>query len=128
MSGNGIKEAVSGLALKQPLPTVRNSAAQLTAADLAGGIILSAPTANINLTLPSGALMDTAQVVLKVDDAFDWCVVNNSGTFTIQILFNGVGTHSVVGHPIIAASSSAMFRTRRTSSFNGANYVTYRIA
>lgn len=113
----------------QPTPTAKNSAATLTAAELLTYIITSAPTAAINLTLPTGTLTDTAiqgaSVVSPNNTAFDWSIINTSSTVGATVTLLAGTAHTIVGSATVAIGTSARFRTRKTATNT---FVTYRLA
>lgn len=113
----------------QPNPTAINSTATLTIAQLLTYIVTSAPTAAINLTLPTGALSDTgiqgAGQVSPNNTALDWSIINTSATVGATItLLAGTG-HTIVGSATVAIGTSARFRTRKTATNT---FVTYRLS
>lgn len=109
---------------KQPSPVAVNTTGTLSTASLLGRLITSAPAAGINLTLPDGTTLDAAVTMPNTNFSFDWNVINTSGSFTATILQGSAG-HIVVGNMVVAANSSATFRTRRT----GVNtFITYRVS
>lgn len=98
----------------------------LTIAKLLTRIITSTQTSAVAFTLPTGTLTDAGfgNAALPVGASFDWTIINlgsSSGAVTV-----GAGTaHTVVGNMVVAISTSAQFRTRKTAANT---FVTYRIA
>jgi len=105
-------------------PTNSNTTATATAASLLSGIRTGTPTANINMTLPTGTNMDAALTSLETNQAFEWSYINlAAATHVVTILGNT--DHTLVGTMTVQPATSARFATRKT----GANtFVTYRIA
>lgn len=112
----------------QPNPTTINTSATLTIAQLLTYIIVSTPTAAINLTLPTGSLSDTgiqgAGQVSPNNTSFDWSIINTSSTSGATITLLPGTAHTIVGSATIAIGTSARFRTRKTATNT---FVTYRI-
>jgi len=110
------------LVQNQGAPTAETDTATITIAELLTGIITGTPTANATYTLPTGTLTD-AGVDLVAGGSIDWCVINLDATYTITV---AAGTaHTVVGGMVVAVSSSAQFRTRKTAANT---FVTYRLS
>jgi len=103
----------------QGTPLALATTGALTAAMISGGIVTSAAAA-VTATLPTGAVMD-ASLEMEIGESFDWAVVKTgAGAFTVT----ASSAHTVVGVAATAATSSGMYRTRKTAI---ATYVTYRI-
>jgi hypothetical protein len=104
----------------QGAPSVVDSTATLTAAQLLSGIITSAAN-TVTGTLPTGTLLDAAAGI-EIGEAFDWVVIKTgANAFTIA-----AGTdHTIVGSAVVATATSARFRSRKTAANT---FVTYRIA
>jgi len=122
----GTSPVVSGVAY-QGAPVAQNAAAQLDASDILGGLVTNthATGATVLLDLPNGVDVDAGSQ-LGIDEYFDWSIINLSSgagdTVTLQV---GVATtHTLVGSGVVAISSSALFRTRKTAADT---FVTYRI-
>lgn len=122
----GVAPVVSGVAY-QGAPTTQNTAGTLTGAQVMSGLITctQATGATIAVLLPNGATMEAASQ-FNVDEYFDWVLINNSvaGTDTVTIT-NAASNNNISGPAIVAASTSAIFRTRKTAADT---FVTYRIA
>lgn len=108
----------------QPTPTAVNATATLTIAQLLTLIITSTTALAVTGTLPTGTLSDAGfnNGASNINDSFDWAVINTGAlAFTVAA---GVG-HTLVGTGVVAAATSALFRSVKT----GVNtFVTYRIA
>lgn len=110
----------------QPAPTAKTADATLTIAELLTRIVTATKASAVALTLPTGTLTDAglAGGTLKVDQSFEWEVINlgsSSGAVTMT-----AGTdHTYVGAAVVAISTSAKFRTRKTAANT---FVTYRVA
>lgn len=122
----GTAPVVSGVAY-QGAPVAQNATVQLDASDILGGLITNthATGASVDFDLPDGADVDAGSQ-LAIDEYFDWSVINLSAgagdVVTVQV---GVATtHTLVGSGVVAISSSALFRTRKTAADT---FVSYRI-
>ena len=105
-------------------PTNSNTSVTATAASLLDGLRTGTPTANINLTLPTGTNMDAAFQDLQANQSFEWSVINlAAATHVITVVQNT--DHTVVGNMDVAANSSGRFLTRKTAANT---FITYRIA
>ncbi len=110
-------------------PTITHTAsATMTAANLVAGSIqrMSAgATANITLTTPSAASMETALVDAATQDirdiALDFYVVNENATFTATVADANV----IVGNAVVTPGTSGHFRFRRATSVT---YFCYRVS
>ena len=121
----GIAPVVAGVNY-QATPTSQNTTATLTTAQVMSGIITSthATGATITLTLPTGANMDLAGQ-FNVDEYFDWVVINTAaGAGDTVTIANAASGNNITGPAVIAITSSARFRTRKTAADT---FVTYRI-
>ena len=111
----------------QGTPTTQNSAATLTTAKVMSGLITctQATGATIAVLLPNGADMELA-AQFDVGDYFDWVFVNNSvaAADTVTIT-NAASGNNINGPAIIAAATSAIFRSYKTATDT---FATYRIA
>lgn len=107
---------------KQGDPSALNATGTLTAAMILDGIVTSSTAAAVVATLDTGAVMDDA-TTMAIGDAFDWAAINTGGAnaFTVTAAASG---HTIVGGGAVAASSSGLFRTRKTAADT---FVTYRI-
>ena len=122
----GVAPVVSGVAY-QGAPTSQNTTATLSTAQVMSGLVTSthATGATITLTLPNGADMDLASQ-FDVNEYFDWVVINNaSGAGDTVTIANAASGNNVSGPAVIAISTSAIMRTRKTAADT---FVTYRIA
>lgn len=108
----------------QEAPTAKTATATLTIAELRTRIITVTSASAVALTLPTGTLVDAAFTGLPADSSFDFTVINlgsSSGAVTMT-----AGTdHTYVGAAVVAISTSARFRTRKTAKNT---FVTYRIS
>ena len=104
-------------------PGVLNATGTLTAAMIASGIVTSTTGAAVTATLDTGAVMDAA-LQMEIGESFDWSVINTgaANAFTVTAAATG---HTVVGAGVaVAASTSALFRTRKTAANT---FITYCI-
>jgi hypothetical protein len=108
----------------QPTPTAKTADATLTIAELQTRIITVTSASAVALTLPTGTLTDAGVGAMAVGQAFEWSVINlgsSSGAVTMT-----AGTaHTYVGAAVVAISTSAVFRTRKTAANT---FVTYRVS
>lgn len=107
----------------QGAPGVLNATGTLTAAMIASGIVTSTTAAAVTATLDTGAVMDAA-LQMEIGESFDWSVINTgaANAFTVTAAATG---HTVVGAGVaVAASTSALFRTRKTAANT---FITYCI-
>lgn len=88
------------------------------------GTITSTQTGAVSAALDSGTDMDTAiGAAVGVGSSFEWSVINlgsSSGAVTLQPATG----HTIVGNAVVAISTSARFRTKRTATNT---WVTYRL-
>lgn len=105
-------------AQSQGAPGVLNATGTLTAAMILSGIVTSTAGAAVAATLDTGAIMDT-NIDMNIGDSFDWSViVTGANAFTVT----ASAGHTLVGNVVVAANSSARFRTRKTAV---GTYITY---
>ena len=109
----------------QPTPTAKTADATLTVAELQTRVVTATSASAVALTLPTGTLTDAGFFGgnAEAGQSFDWSVINlgsSSGAVTMT-----AGTdHTYVGAAVVAISTSAVFRTRKTAANT---YVTYRV-
>jgi hypothetical protein len=110
----------------QPTPSAINASATLTIAQLLTRIITTTSATAVAFTLPTGTLTDAGILggQLLVDQSFDWSIVNTGSAVGIVTVSGGTG-NTLVGSGILAITSSATFRTRKTAANT---FTTYRIA
>ena len=107
----------------QVTPIALTATGTLTAAQLTTGLITVTSASAVASTVPTGTLIDTARPGGAIDDYFDWTIVNlgsSSGACTVTA---GTG-HTLVGNMVVAITTSATFRSRRTAANT---WVTYRL-
>lgn len=106
---------------KQRTPTSLNATGAVTTDKIFSGIVTSTTAAAVAGTIPTGTVMD-ASANWNIGDSVDWSVINTGGANAFTV--TAATGHTVFGAAAVAASTSGMFRTRKT----GANtFVTYRI-
>jgi len=105
----------------QGAPGVLNATGDLTAAMILSGIVTSTTAAAVTADLSTGALLDAA-VSIGIGESFDWSAINTGGANAFTVTANT--GHTVVGAGAVAASSSGLFRTRKTAADT---FVSYRI-
>ena len=105
----------------QETPGVLNATGTLTATMILSGIVTSTTAAAVTATLDTGAITDAAGE-FAIGDSFDWSAINTGGAnaFTVTASTG----HTIVGAGAVAASTSGLFRTRKTAADT---FVTYRI-
>lgn len=95
----------------QGAPGVLNATGALTSALITTGIVTSTNAAVI-ATLDTGAVSETA-LDMQIGESFDWSVVKTAAnTFTVT---SPDASHVLEGSGVVAATSSASFRTRKTA-------------
>lgn len=102
-------------------PGALNATGTLTAALIYTRIVTSTTAAAVVATLDTGTVMD-ASATWAIGDSFQWVVINTgaSNAFTVTATTG----HTIVGSGIVALTSSATFRTRKTAANT---FITYRI-
>ena len=110
----------------QPTPSAINASATLTIAQLLTGIITTNSATAVAFTLPTGTLTDAGILSgqLLVDQSFDWSIVN-TGSAVGVVTVSGGTNNTLVGSGVLAITTSATFRTRKTASNT---FTTYRVA
>lgn len=104
------------------IPTALTAATTLTAANLAGGLVVYTSASTANLTLPTVALVNAEISSAKINSAFEFSLVTTStGVPTLVV---GTGW-TLVGSGAGVASLSTLFRAVKTSD---TTYNLYRIA
>jgi hypothetical protein len=114
----------------QPTPAAiaipNNSGYTLTAADLKTRILtISTVGNNPSISFPTGTTLDTGFGTVGTDLAFDWTLINNTGSNLISTTTTATG-HTYVGVTLgtLGGNASYNFRTRRTGTNT---WVTYRL-
>lgn len=110
----------------QPAPTAKTATATLTIAELLTRIVTVTASAAVALTLPTGTLTDAGLFggLATVGESFEWEVINLGSADGAVTMTAGTG-HTYVGAAVVAISTSARFRTRKTAANT---FVTYRIS
>jgi hypothetical protein len=109
------------LAPVQAAPVAVNVTGAVSATAILGGIVTSSTAAAVAGTIPTGTVMDAASE-FAVNDSVDWSVINTGGSNAFTV--TAATGHTIVGAAAVAASSSGLFRTRKTAANT---FVTYRI-
>ena len=122
----GWREAGGAGSGSQPAPTAKTADATLTIAELLTRIVTATSAAAVALTLPTGTLTDAGFFggLAKVGDSFEWSVINLGSSSGAVTMTAGTG-HTYVGAAVVAISTSAVFRSRKTAANT---FVTYRIS
>ena len=102
-------------------PVAVNVTGAVSAAAILGGIVTSTTAAAVAGTIPTGTVMEAASE-FAVNDSIDWSVINTGGANAFTV--TAAADHTIVGAGAVAASSSGLFRTRKTAA---GTFVTYRI-
>lgn len=105
----------------QPTPVAVNVTGAVSATAMLGGIVTSTTAAAVAGTIPTGTVMDAASE-FAINDSFDWSVINTGGANAFTV--TAATGHTIVGAAAVAASTSGLFRTRKTAANT---FVTYRI-
>lgn len=110
----------------QPAPTAKTADATLTIAELLTRIVTSTSASAVALTLPTGTLTDAGFLggLAKANESFEWSVINLGSSSGAVTMTAGTG-HTYVGAAVVAITTSARFRTRKTAANT---YVTYRVS
>jgi len=104
-------------------PSVTTS---ITAAQLLGEWVTSAPSSAQNTALPAFSLLNATGVWLGgVNGCVDWSYIN-TGSATVTITSGTSHTVQSGNNATVAAGTSARFSTRLAA--NGASFITYRLA
>ena len=106
----------------QGAPAAVNTTATLTIANIQTGIITSTTAAAVDMTLPTGTLMDGGFTGAYTDMAIMWSVIN-TGSNAATLLAGA--SHTIVGAAAVAAGTSGRFISRRTAA---TTWVSYRIS
>jgi hypothetical protein len=104
----------------QPTPAAVNTTATLTIANILTGIITTTTAAAVDMTLPTGTLMDGGFTAPFTDMGVLWSVIN-TGSNAATLLAGA--SHTIVGAAAVAAGTSGRFISRRTGA---TTWVTYR--
>lgn len=107
-----------------PAPTAKTANASLAIAELLTKIVTAASASAVALTLPTGTLTDAGLSAMPVNYSFDWSVIN-LGSSSGAVTMTAGADHTYVGNAVVAISTSATFRTRKTAANT---FVTYRIS
>lgn len=108
----------------QDTPIAKTADATLTIAELRTRIITATKASAVAFTLPTGALTEAGFSTMPAGGSFDWNIINlgsSSGAVTVSGAATG---HTLVGSGVVAISTSATFRTRKTAANT---FVTYRV-
>lgn len=128
-----VELSYGNLRLYQSAPTADTTNDTLTVAEMLGGIITIDSTGDVDLTLPTGAVMEAGLSNFGIDNAFDWYVINIGDTSDDVADITASSAHTIVGettiNPPVAdgdgnGGPSAGFRTRKTAA---STFETYRI-
>ena len=111
-----------------------DSSQNVSTAQLLVGLLTSTITADVDWNLPTAATIVSDVSNARVDDAFDFAVINLSGTSGDEITIIGgtgsteLGQMIVRGAGLATSASSAMFRLRITNIIAASEaYTVYRL-
>jgi len=119
-------QTLTTLFVAQPTPSAINASATLTIAQLLTRIITTNSATAVAFTLPTGTLTDAGILggQLLIDQSFDWTIINTGSAVGIVTVSSGT-SNTLVGSGVLAITTSATFRTRKTAANT---FVTYRVA
>jgi hypothetical protein len=117
---------LTNLFVAQPTPSAIDASATLTIAELLTRIITTNSATAVAFTLPTGTLTDAGILggQLLVNQSFDWSIINTGSAVGVVTVSGGTG-NTLVGSGVLAITTSATFRTRKTAANT---FVTYRVA
>jgi hypothetical protein len=123
---SGNVQNLTNLFVAQPTPSAINASATLTIAELLTRIITTNSAIAVAFTLPTGTLTDAGLLSgqLLVNQSFDWSIVNTGSAVGVVTVSGGTG-NTLEGSGVLAITTSATFRTRKTAANT---FVTYRVA
>jgi hypothetical protein len=111
------------MSILQPAPTAKTNSVTLTVGEVLTRIVQGTPTAPAAYTLPLGADCDAEPLFAGItNSSYDWSIINLSGANAITLTANT--GHTIVGNAVVAVSTSALWRTRK-SAVN--TFITYRL-
>jgi hypothetical protein len=119
-------QTLTPLYVAQPTPSAIDASATLTVAELLTRIITTNSATAVAFTLPTGTLTDAGILSgqLLVNQSFDWSIINTGSAVGVVTVSGGTG-NTLVGSGMLAITTSATFRTRKTAANT---FVTYRVA
>lgn len=106
----------------QGAPAAVNATATITIANIQTGIITTTTAAAVDMTLPTGTLMDGGFTGAYTDMSIMWSVIN-TGSNAATLLAGA--SHTIVGAAAVAAGTSGRFISRRTAA---TTWVSYRVS
>jgi hypothetical protein len=113
------------LAPTQSAPTALTASATLTTAQIQTQIIQVTSASAVTLTMPTGAVIDSAIVpVIPIDSAIDFSIVNTGSVLGAVTVAVATGVTNI-GSLSVAINDSGLFRLRRTATNT---YILYRLA
>jgi hypothetical protein len=123
---SGNVQNLTTLFVAQPTPSAVDASATLTIAQLLTRIITTNSATAVAFTLPTGTLTDAGILDgrLSVDQSFEWNIINIGSAVGVVTVSGGTG-NTLVGSGMLAITTSATFRTRKTAANT---FVTYRVA
>ena len=111
----------------QVAPQTATVTATLSAAQVAGGLLVATPgAATASYTFPTGTSLDAQMGNMKVNSTFALTIINLTAATGVITMVAGAGTGiSTVGSLTVALSSSAQYLFRKTDT---AAYSVYRVS
>lgn len=99
--------------------------APVSTTGMLGGLLTATPGGAIAYTLPTGTQMETAATWVGTGESFDFSLINLSAVGGATITMTAAADFTIVGNAVVAISSSAIFRARKTAANT---FILYRIA
>jgi hypothetical protein len=106
----------------QGAPAAVNTTATLTIANIQTGLVTSTTAAAVDMTLPTGTLMDGGFTGVFTGMAIMWSVINTGPSAATLLV--GVD-HTIVGAAAVAAGTSGRFTSRRSAANT---WISYRVS
>ena len=114
-----IDGSTSNVVGSQSAPQSQDTAATLTAAQILGGILTTAPAGAIagaiNLQLPLATALDTAFGAAPNNTSIDFSIINTAGAANTATVTTNTGW-TLVGSMAVAQNVSGAFRARKTGA------------
>lgn len=128
-AANPILVPMTRPARTQFAPVTYNTTASFLSADLMKGLVTSTHTtgATLNLTLPTGALLDAAAGI-KVNQAIEWTWINLSAAAADSVTLNAATGHTIVGAPIVISTHVTTGGAITSMGANSSTWITRKTA
>lgn len=117
------------MALTQFAPVTYNTTASFVSNDIMKGLITTTHTtgATLNLTLPTGALLDAAAGI-KVNQAFEWTWINLSLAAADSVTLNAATGHTIVGDAVVISNHSTTGGAITARGGSSSRWITHKTA